>query len=161
MQQRAVEPERVRKEALGERDGISDYRFEDRLHISGRVRDHAQDLARRRLVRQSLGEVAIAILQFFEQPNVFNRDHGLVREGLKKGYLLIAKRANFRPANQNCPNRNVLAHQRHDQDGSIIFLFSERLNPGKLGRNSRPQILNVDQLALDKGPTSHRTSVNR
>ena|SRR3989442_650052 len=55
---------------------------EHRLSIGRRGRDHAQDLARRGLLLQGLGQVAIAGLKFSEQPYVLDGNDRLIGEGL-------------------------------------------------------------------------------
>ena len=45
--------------------------------------------ARRRLMLQGLAQFCIALLDFFEQPHVFNGDHRLVGESFKKCDLLF------------------------------------------------------------------------
>ena len=70
------------------RDGV-----EHRLDVRRRTADHAQDLARRRLLLQGLGEVAIAGFQLLEQPHVFDRDDRLVGEGLEQRDLLVGESA--------------------------------------------------------------------
>src|SRR6266436_1176895 len=63
--------------------GVADDRVEHGLDIGRRARDHAKDLARRRLLLQRLREVAVARLQLREQPRVLDGDDGLVGEGLE------------------------------------------------------------------------------
>jgi len=59
-------------------------RAEDRLHVGGRLRDHAQDLAGCRLLIQRLGQVAVLGPKLREESGVLDRDHGLVGEGLEQ-----------------------------------------------------------------------------
>ena len=61
---------------------VLDDRVEDRLLVGRRARDHAQDLAGRRLLLQRLGEVGVLGLQLGEQPRVLDGDGRLVGEGL-------------------------------------------------------------------------------
>ena len=56
-----------------------------------------QNLARRRLLFQGFGEIAVAILQFLKQPHILDGDHRLVCEGFQKRNLLIGKRTDFSP----------------------------------------------------------------
>ena len=63
-------------------------RVEHGLHIGRRLADHAQDLARRRLLLERLGEIAIARFELVEQTHVLDRDHRLVGEGLDQRDLL-------------------------------------------------------------------------
>ena len=54
------------------------------LDVRRRAGDHAQDFARRGLLLQCLSEIAVAFLQFFEQPHVLDGDHRLVSEGFEQ-----------------------------------------------------------------------------
>src|SRR5258708_14913151 len=56
--------------------------LENRRDIRWRGRDHAEDVAAAGLVGQRLREVAGFSLYLFEQPNVRDRNDGLVGEGL-------------------------------------------------------------------------------
>ena len=68
---RVAQPQR----ALGDR-------VEHRLHVGRRARDHAQDLADRRLLLERF-------LGLVEQAHVFDRDRRLVGEGLQQRDLLV------------------------------------------------------------------------
>src|SRR4029450_11575090 len=59
-------------------------RIEDGLHVGRRAADDAQNLARRRLTLQRLGELAVARLHLCEQPHVLDRDDGLIAERLEQ-----------------------------------------------------------------------------
>ncbi len=85
--------------------------LEHRSEICGRARDDMQDLSRCRLLFQGLGEVAVACLEFLEQPDVLNGDGGLVGEGLQKGDLPLREEADFRARKLDRPDRDALAHQ--------------------------------------------------
>src|SRR6185436_6135114 len=86
-----------------------------RLNLRRRVGDGPQDLARRGLVLQRLGEVAVAFLQFFEQAHVLNGDHRLGCEGFKQFDLLVRERPHLQAADMNRPDGNSLAQQRCGQ----------------------------------------------
>ena len=60
--------------------GALDDRVEDRLHIRRRAADDAEHLGRRRLMLQGLAQFRVAFLQFLEQPNILDGDHGLSRQ---------------------------------------------------------------------------------
>ena len=82
----AVEPDTRRlKLASQSRTRALDDGLEHRLDIRRRARDHAQDLAGRRLLLQRLGEVGVLGLQLGEQARVLDGDGGLVGEGLHAG----------------------------------------------------------------------------
>src|SRR5262249_13798918 len=84
---------------------------EDRLHVSRRAADYAQHLGRCGLMLQRLAQFGIALLNLLEQPYVFDGDHRLVSEGLKKFDLFFSKRSNFLAANGDHSDRNTLAQQ--------------------------------------------------
>ena len=62
---------------------------EHRLDVGRRARDHPQDLGRRRLLLQRLGQLGgSALSELREQTDVLDGDHGLVGEGLEERDLL-------------------------------------------------------------------------
>ena len=67
-------------------DGI-----EHRLHVRGRAADDAEHLGGCGLMLQSLAQFCVALLQFLEQPDVLDCDHGLVGEGFEKLDLLLGE----------------------------------------------------------------------
>src|SRR5262245_37269310 len=89
---------------------------EDRLDVRGRARDHAQNVARRRLLLQRLGEIVGALAQLVEQPRVLDSDDGLVGEAGNQGDLLIGERANFRTVDDEGSDQlALLAHWHSDK----------------------------------------------
>ena len=90
---------------------------EDRLHVRRRAADDPEHLGRRSLMLQRLAQFRIALLQFFEQADVFNCYHGLVREGLEKSDLLVGKGVNLQATNQNSPDCNSFTEQWRSQPG--------------------------------------------
>src|SRR5215471_3844007 len=72
--------------------GAPENLVEDGLRVGGRTGNHAEDLARRRLLLERFGEIAIARLKLREQPHVLDRDDGLVGEGLEQANLLIGEK---------------------------------------------------------------------
>ncbi len=69
------------------------HRVQDRLEIGRRARDHAQDLARGRLLLQRRGEIGVPGLQLAEQPRVVDGDHRLVGEGPQQRQLGVGEAA--------------------------------------------------------------------
>ena len=65
-------------------DGI-----EDRLHIGGRATNDAEHLGGGRLMLQGFAQFRITLLQFLEQPHVFDSDDRLVGKGFEKRDLLL------------------------------------------------------------------------
>src|SRR5262249_9656275 len=86
-----------------------DYRVEDRLHVRRRPADNAEHFGRGGLMLQSLAQFCIALLQFFEQPYVFDGDNSLVGEGFEKSDLFLRERADLHTANHDRPDGHALA----------------------------------------------------
>ena len=63
--------------------------IEDRLHVRRRAADDAKHLGCRRLMLQRFAQFRVALLEFLEQPDVFDSDHGLRGEGLQQFDLLV------------------------------------------------------------------------
>src|SRR5262249_44488178 len=72
-------------------------RVKNRLHVRLRAADHAQDVAGGRLRVQRRRQVAVARLQFLEQPYVLDGDDGLVGEGLQKLDVLVGEGTRILP----------------------------------------------------------------
>ena len=79
--------------------GALDDGVEYRLHVRRRAADDAEHLGRCRLMLQGLAQFGVALLHFFEQPDVLNGDHGLGGKGFEQADLLLGERADFRAAN--------------------------------------------------------------
>ena len=60
-----------------------------RLHVGRRAADDAEHFGRSRLMLQSLAQFGIALLDFLEEPYVFNGDDCLRGEGFKEFDLPI------------------------------------------------------------------------
>ena len=60
---------------------------EHRLEIGRRGSNDSKNFAGRGLLLQRLGKIAVALLQFFEQPHVLDGDHRLVGEGFQQRNL--------------------------------------------------------------------------
>ena len=83
--------------------------IEDRLQVSWRTADDAQDLGGSGLLLQRFGEVTVAFLQFLEQPNVLDGDDGLIGESLQELNLRKGERAHLKPANHDSADCDALA----------------------------------------------------
>src|SRR5215470_6099350 len=84
--------------------GIFRDHVQHRLNIRRRASDDAENLTRRGLLLQRFGYLAIAFLQFFEQANVLNCDHGLVSKSLEQRDLLVCERTDLLAPNRNDPD---------------------------------------------------------
>ena len=85
-------------------DGI-----EHRLHVRRRAADDAEHLGRGCLMLQRLAQFCVALLEFLEQPDVFDGDHRLRSEGFEESNLLVSERTDLRPADHNGTDRHSLA----------------------------------------------------
>src|SRR5688572_27932319 len=81
------------------------------LEIGGRAGDYAENLARRSLLLQSLGKIAVSHLQFLEQPHVLDGDHRLVCERLDQSDLTHRKRPHISPANPVDTEGDIVSQQ--------------------------------------------------
>ena len=72
--------------------GAFDDRLEDWFDVGRRGGDHLQDIGAAGLVGEGLGEIAGLGLHLVEQPDIADRDHGLIGEGLQQADLLVAER---------------------------------------------------------------------
>ena len=134
----------------GRRNGV-----EDRLYVLLRTTDHAQDLARRGLLFQGLGEVAIAGFQFLEQAYVLDGDHGLVGEGLQQA---------------NLPLGEFARHGAYHHDGADHLPFTHHGNAHSAAESAPlrrafllvcgvgEHILDLHRLALQDHARRHRAS---
>src|SRR5262245_51528617 len=96
--------------------GALDDCVKHRLHVGRGSTDDAEHFRSSGLMLQGLTQFRVALLDLLEQPHVFDRDHGLIGEGLEKGDLLLIERTNFRAANHNDPYWNALSKQRRGKD---------------------------------------------
>ena len=77
--------------------GALDDGVEHRLHVGRRAADDAEHLGGRRLMLQRLAQFRVALLEFFEQPDILDGDHRLISEGFKQCDLLsVNGRTSFR-----------------------------------------------------------------
>src|SRR5262252_1018216 len=84
------------------------YRVQHRLYIRRRTSNDAQDLTRSRLLFQRLAELAVTILQFLEQPNVFDSDNCLVSESRHEFDLFVSKGPDLLPPHSDDPKGHSL-----------------------------------------------------
>src|SRR4029434_81849 len=83
--------------------GALDDGVEYRLHVGGRAADDPEHLGSSSLMLQGFPQFCVALLEFLEQPYVFNRDHGLIGEGFKQFNLLIREWTNLSSEDHNTP----------------------------------------------------------
>ena len=86
-------------------------RIKHRLNIRRRAGDDAEDFACRRLLLQRLCQIAVAFLQFFEQPHVLDGNDGLVGEGFEKRDLLFRERPELGASDRDRADGDALTQQ--------------------------------------------------
>ena len=91
--------------------GILRHHIEHWLNVRRRAGDDAQNFTCRCLLFQRFGEL-------LEQPDILDRDHGLVGEGFEELDLFIAKRLHLRAADINNTDRISLSQQRGRKHGT-------------------------------------------
>src|SRR5262252_4007709 len=102
-----AEDRRVRRPAHP--GGVLDHGLQNRLQFCGRARDDPQDLARRGLLLERLGEVAVPRSELREQAHILNRDHRLVGEGPRELDLLLSEWTHLDPSNPDEANGHPFA----------------------------------------------------
>ena len=117
VQELAVVAEHGAVRAPAQCDGTAHDRVEHRLHIGRRAADDAQDLGRRGLPLEGLGELAVAGLQLVEEPRVLDRDDRLVGEGLEQADLLRRELADSAAADPDRADASSLPQHRREDDG--------------------------------------------
>ncbi len=126
--------------------------IQNRLKIKRRAAYDFQNFAGRRLLVQSLAQITIAFLQFFEQPHILDGDHGLVGEGFEKGDLLLGERPNLRTADPNNPDCHTFSQQWHHKPGTDARIPRPRVWKFRLSLGSS-HIVNVDNFSVDHSST--------
>jgi hypothetical protein len=77
--------------------------------------DGLQDFARRRLLFKRLGQRNVLLLLFFEQPDVFDRDHSLISEGFQEGDCIFTEGPGRPPRDGDDPDNLLVVDHRHHQ----------------------------------------------
>jgi len=83
------------------------------LQIEGRAADDLQDIAGRGLIFQRFFEVARARVQLIEQPDILDRDNGLVGKRLEEIDLCLRKRCDPTTRYGDRPDRIAVLQDRH------------------------------------------------
>src|SRR5262249_44193298 len=106
----SVKPVHSGESCLAQSSRAPNDSLKDRLQISWGAGNHTENFPCRRLLLQRLSQIAVAFLQFLEQPHVFDGDYGLVGEGLQKVNLLVGEWTDLGTADQNRANCGSFPH---------------------------------------------------
>src|SRR5512145_1599995 len=91
------------------------HRVQHRLNVRGGTTDDAEDLTRRCLPLQGLGQLAIACVEFIEEAHVLDGDDRLVGEGLEERDLLVGERVDLSASELEDADRRALPQQWNAQ----------------------------------------------
>jgi len=97
------------QDRAAERHRAPNDRVEYRLDIGRGARNDPEDLARGSLSVQRSGEIVIARFELREEPHVFDRNDGLIREGLEQCNLPVGERPWRAARHGQRPNRPTVA----------------------------------------------------
>jgi hypothetical protein len=120
------------------------YRFEDRLEVTGRGIDDLQHLGRRGLLLQRLAQLG-------QQPRVLDRDDRLVGKGAHQFDLPLSERLDPLPREIDRAEHGPLAQQRHPKDGTP----PDRCNPGQRVVWISEDVRNMHDLAFESHPPGY------
>ena len=94
----------------------------------------------------------------FEQPRVFDCDHGLVGKGLQKVDLPVREQAHLGARDRNAPDGNVVAQYR---DGHGTAITGDRRHLGEAVFGIRAHIRNLHNPSLEDCARRHAAPVWR
>jgi hypothetical protein len=109
-----------------------------------------------RLVLACLRELPALVLDFLEQPHVFDRDYRLVGEGGEQLDLFVRKRPRLKARQPEHPNRQPFTHKRHGEDRPVIADLL-RFPPSVFGVFEH--VRDMDDLASERGAADCRSAL--
>src|SRR5262245_58784453 len=110
---------------------------------------------------QGLAQFCVALLQFLKQPHVFNRDDGLVGEGLEKRNLLVGERSDFCAPDYNNSDCDALAQERSGKKRSTTGLLLKTPSIRVFCFDFRGYVINMDRPPFQNGQSAWQTTTNR
>ena len=153
----ALEKVQRAERGFAEPPRAADDGLEDRLDVGGRGADDAQDFARRRLVVERFGELAVAGLQFLREPVLLDRDGRLDGESLKQRDLLWRERANLQAAERDDTEDSVSGEERRHEHRSD----PRPRDLGILRPGDSLEVADLDDTPLESRATVDRASTQR
>ena len=134
---------------------------EHRLHVRGRAADDAEHLGCRRLMLQGFAQFRVALLEFFEQPHVLDRDHRLIGEGFEQSDLFFGERTNLVRRILITPIGTPSRSSGMASAVRIPVCLREPEIPGNPSSSSASKIVDMDRLPVENGSTSWRSAIDR
>src|SRR4030095_9505964 len=110
-----------------------------------------------RLLIERLGELLVPCFQLLEQPDVLDRDHGLVGEGLKHLNLFLGERLCVRSSDLYAPDADTLAQQWYAKDCPVPESPCEGTSFPKLF-DLLLKVCHMNQPPLEHRATCHRSA---
>ena len=138
----AFDLEERRVAGLAQPRSVPDDGVQDRLQVGRRARDHAEDLARRRLLLEGL-------FRLVEQPHVLDRDRRLVGEDLEQLDLLVGEGTDHHPPDPDRPDGAPLAQERRGKRASIPDLSCVRAAEREIRLVRGGEVMDVDRFPVD------------
>src|SRR5262249_52221402 len=132
--------------------------IEDRLHVGRRATDDAEHLGRCCLMLQCLAQFCVALLNLFEQADVFDRDDGLIGKGFQESDVPVGEGAKFRAADRNHPDRSFLPEQGCSKNSASTTGLLHESRFRKLSLNLSHYVVNVNHLLINNGPAGWRAA---
>ena len=127
---------------------------ENRLKIEGRAADELQDVGRRGLLLQRLGEVTGLGLHLLEHARVLDRDRRLIGKGLQKCLFAVGERPR-RPADHDDGAKAAVLpqHWRIEERCAPMAVHPIAQRRGQIGDGA--EIGNVVRAAFAEDPAGH------
>jgi hypothetical protein len=104
------------------------------------------------------GQFVGALLQFAEQPRIFQRDYGLVGKGADEFDLSLGERLHPHPPETNHADHDPLTQQWRAKRGPV---FPDRNRLGQRELRVGGEIVDVDDLTFERGPSVNGPTVRR
>ena len=139
---------------------LAEHRVEDWNEIPGGAADHAQHFGCRGLLFERLRQLLCPCLHLVEQPDIFDRDHGLIGEGLQQRDLLFGERIHFGAAKRDRSNTLTFAQQRHAQNGSIAQTAGQLSRFRKVSAFGGEHVVQVYRHPFDDRPPCDPIAAN-
>ena len=98
-----------------------------------------------------------SLIQFFEQADVLDGDHGLVGEGFEQCDLLFCKRADLGAANNDRADRDAFAQERVARTVRVPLMLHACLDSGNSCLDFAPHVVNMDRLPVEYRPADVET----
>src|SRR5688500_7348223 len=94
--------------------------IQNRLDISWRTGDDAQNFASGCLLLERFSDLVIAGLQFIEEAHVLDGNGCLVCKNFEQGNLFVSEWINLSPADHDGADHLIFTHERCDKHSALL-----------------------------------------